>query len=127
MKKSRPTKRKIKLVANTILMHDLETTELGAILCHLEKFDWNRTRAAKSLGISLRTLRNKLYVLRYYGIDIPSSACHPKDWSLEGETKIPPVKVQKESVSESENDGSILQDSTTTQETEAVNLDGNAF
>jgi hypothetical protein len=118
------TKRKIKRVANTILMFDLETVELGLILCHLEEFDWNRSQAARSLGISLRTLRNKLYALRYYGFDIPTSSFNKKDWSLEGETKNPPIKIQKESVSESKTDGSILQDSTTTQENETIGMDG---
>ena len=118
MKKRPTTKRKIKRVANTILMFDLETVELGAILCHLEEYDWNRTKAASSLGISLRTLRNKLYVLRSYDIDIPTSSYYQKDWSLENGPKAPvKKKIPQGDGAREENDCGVLPDATTEAET----------
>jgi len=99
-------------------MYDLETTELGAILCHLEEFGWNRTKAAKSLGISLRTLRNKLYVLRFYDIEVPTSNFYDKDWSLENGPKAPQKKKVPEGPQpQQENDCGILPDVTTEAET----------
>lgn len=35
----------------------------------LESFDWNRTRAAKALGVPLRTLRD--WIIRKKSIEIP--------------------------------------------------------
>ncbi|NQS99046.1 MAG: sigma-54-dependent Fis family transcriptional regulator [candidate division Zixibacteria bacterium] len=45
--------------------------EKRMILRALEQFDNNRTRAAEALGISIRTLRNKLREYREAGMDIP--------------------------------------------------------
>jgi two-component system response regulator FlrC len=42
--------------------------ERGLIYKTLEGVEWNRTRAAKILGISVRTLRNKL---KEYGQVLP--------------------------------------------------------
>lgn len=41
------------------------------ILETLKAHDWNRTRAAELLGISIRTLRNKLNEYREEGVEIP--------------------------------------------------------
>ena len=41
------------------------------ILKALQEYEGNRTRAAEALGISIRTLRNKLRDYREAGIDIP--------------------------------------------------------
>lgn len=43
------------------------------ILGTLERFDGNRTRTAEALGVSLRTIRNKLRDYRELGIDVPES------------------------------------------------------
>lgn len=42
------------------------------IIGTLERFDGNRTRTAEALGVSLRTIRNKLRDYREKGIDVPS-------------------------------------------------------
>ena len=42
------------------------------IIGTLERFDGNRTRTAEALGVSLRTIRNKLRDYRERGIDVPS-------------------------------------------------------
>lgn len=51
----------------------LEEVMRQHILAVLKKFNWNRTKAAKALGISIRTLRNKLHEYRQQGILIPDS------------------------------------------------------
>ncbi|MEJ5377229.1 MAG: sigma-54 dependent transcriptional regulator [bacterium] len=45
----------------------LKDVERELILCTLEKEGWNRTRASAKLGISIRTLRNKLHEYRREG------------------------------------------------------------
>lgn len=42
------------------------------IIGTLERFDGNRTRTAEALGVSLRTIRNKLRHYRERGIDVPT-------------------------------------------------------
>lgn len=39
----------------------LSEIEMHAIIDRLERCDWNKTAAAKSLGISLKTMYNKLH------------------------------------------------------------------
>ena len=43
------------------------------IIGTLERFEGNRTRTAEALGVSLRTIRNKLRDYRERGIDVPES------------------------------------------------------
>ncbi len=43
------------------------------ILGTLERFDGNRTRTAEALGVSLRTIRNKIRDYRDSGIDVPDN------------------------------------------------------
>lgn len=51
----------------------LKDAERELILCTLEKEGWNRTRASEKLGISIRTLRNKLHEYRREGF-LPARA-----------------------------------------------------
>ncbi len=51
----------------------LRDVERELILCTLEKEGWNRTRASAKLGISIRTLRNKLHEYRREGL-LPAEA-----------------------------------------------------
>ena len=44
------------------------------ILGTLERFDGNRTRTAEALGVSLRTIRNKLRDYKEKGIDVPDKS-----------------------------------------------------
>ena len=50
--------------------------ERNLILATLRHTDGNRTHAANVLGISLRTMRNKLREYAENGIQIPVSASH---------------------------------------------------
>ncbi len=51
----------------------LKDVERELILCTLEKEGWNRTRASEKLGISIRTLRNKLHEYRREGFLQPGA------------------------------------------------------
>ena len=45
------------------------------LICEtLTKFNGNRTLTAKELGISLRTVRNKIREMGQYGYDVPESS-----------------------------------------------------
>jgi len=44
-----------------------------AILKCLEHYDWNRTITAKSLGLSIRTIRNKIDQFKKAGMNIPDN------------------------------------------------------
>ena len=52
--------------------HTLEDVERELILCSLSHFCGNRTCAARVLGISIRTMRNKINEYAARGIDVPS-------------------------------------------------------
>jgi transcriptional regulator with PAS, ATPase and Fis domain len=49
------------------------------IIGTLERFDGNRTRTAEALGVSLRTIRNKLRDYRERGVDVPEPGNKPED------------------------------------------------
>jgi transcriptional regulator with PAS, ATPase and Fis domain len=49
------------------------------IIGTLERFDGNRTRTAEALGVSLRTIRNKLRDYRERGVDVPEPGTKPED------------------------------------------------
>ncbi|MFP5221831.1 MAG: sigma 54-interacting transcriptional regulator [Acidobacteriota bacterium] len=51
----------------------LEVLERQMILLSLDQTSGNRTQAAQLLGISVRTLRNKLNEYRQLGVDVPSA------------------------------------------------------
>jgi DNA-binding NtrC family response regulator len=53
--------------------HHLFEIERALILATLERCDWNRTHAAKQLGISVRTMRNKITSCVIEGVEVPSS------------------------------------------------------
>jgi len=72
------TKEKILIVSENLVVVSLEIIELALVLVHLEHNDWCRTHAAKSIGMSLRTMRNKINTLKLYGFDIPESKYDPR-------------------------------------------------
>ena len=47
-------------IENWLVGHTIDEVERSLIVHTLAHCNWNRTRAAKGLGISLRTMRNKL-------------------------------------------------------------------
>jgi len=51
----------------------LQELEIQAVIGALDYYKWNRTRAAKSLGISIRGLRNKINKMREMGLMVPSN------------------------------------------------------
>ena len=53
--------------------------ERHLILATLRQTDGNRTRAAGILGISVRTIRNKLGAYARDGIDVPRPGAMPAD------------------------------------------------
>ncbi len=54
------------LVGSTV-----EEIERELVLQTLARYDGNRTRAARVLGVSVRTLRNKIHLYAAEGIDVP--------------------------------------------------------
>ena len=59
-------------VAEKLVGHTLAEVERVVILQTLNDVEWNRTRAAGVLGISVRCLRDKIHHFRGQGIDIPA-------------------------------------------------------
>jgi DNA-binding NtrC family response regulator len=57
-----------KLVGHTVA--EVERVLIIRTLCDAE---WNRTRAATTLGISVRCLRNKIHEFKKQGIAIPAA------------------------------------------------------
>lgn len=51
----------------------LTEVRMRVILSTLEKFEGNRTHTAEALGVSLRTIRNKIRKYRDLGMDVPES------------------------------------------------------
>ncbi len=53
---------------------NLRDVEQETILLALNHYDGHRTKTAKALGVSMRTLRNKLHIFRAKGIEVIPSA-----------------------------------------------------
>jgi DNA-binding NtrC family response regulator len=51
----------------------VDEVERELVLQTLARCDGNRTRAARVLGLSVRTLRNKIRLYAAAGIDVPAS------------------------------------------------------
>ncbi|MBR0846151.1 helix-turn-helix domain-containing protein [Bradyrhizobium diazoefficiens] len=51
----------------------VDEVERELVLQTLARCDGNRTRAARVLGLSVRTLRNKIRLYAASGIDVPAS------------------------------------------------------
>jgi DNA-binding NtrC family response regulator len=60
-------------VAEKLVGHTVAEVERVLIIRTLSDADWNRTRAATTLGISLRCLRNKIHQFKKQGIAIPAA------------------------------------------------------
>jgi DNA-binding NtrC family response regulator len=56
-----------------LIGYTVAEVERDLIIETLRAYDGNRTRAAKTLAISVRTLRNKINEYEAKGFDIPSS------------------------------------------------------
>jgi DNA-binding NtrC family response regulator len=65
-------------------MLSLAELEKRHILAALDRYGWNRTRAAQALGISSRTLRNKLKEYHRTGNAGPAAESAPSS-SSEGD------------------------------------------
>ena len=59
----------IEKLSNRLPAVSMEKMELALILTHLKCNDWNRTKAALSLGISLKTVQNKLKKLNSFDVE----------------------------------------------------------
>ena len=53
----------------------VEEVERALVVQTLARCDGNRTQAARVLGLSVRTLRNKIRVYIAEGIEVPSHHC----------------------------------------------------
>jgi Fis family transcriptional regulator len=62
----------------SLLGHSLFDVERALILATLEQCAWNRTHAAKQLGLSVRTMRNKIAGCIVEGIAIPIGEGKPR-------------------------------------------------
>ena len=65
----------------------VEEVERALVVQTLARCDGNRTQAARMLGLSVRTLRNKIRVYIAEGIEVPAlSACRrrPRELCLDG-------------------------------------------
>ncbi len=69
MKKVR-IKREV-LIKKAKIWKSLHLTEMEYVVFTIREFGGNRTHAAMALGISLRTLRNKMYQAEAAGLEIP--------------------------------------------------------
>jgi two-component system, response regulator FlrC len=61
-------------VAEKLVGHTVAEVERALIIRTLCVAEWNRTRAATTLGISLRCLRNKIHQFKEQGIAIPAAS-----------------------------------------------------
>jgi DNA-binding NtrC family response regulator len=61
---------------------NIKEIERSLIIATLQIMDGNRTRSAAALGISVRTIRNRLSEYRKLGFDIPESSSSPNLRSL---------------------------------------------
>jgi len=68
---------RVKEIAEQLVGLPVADVERHLILATLRQTDGNRTRAAGILGISVRTMRNKLGAYAREGIDIPQPAQGP--------------------------------------------------
>jgi two-component system, response regulator FlrC len=60
-------------VAENLVGHTVAEVERVLIIRTLSETEWNRTRAATTLGISVRCLRNKIHEFKKQGIAIPAA------------------------------------------------------
>lgn len=66
-------------VAGHLVGHTLAEVEQVLIIRTLSETEWNRTRAANTLGISVRCLRNKIHQFKRQGIPIPEAGRSRRD------------------------------------------------
>jgi two-component system, response regulator FlrC len=59
-------------IVRCLVGHTVEEVERELILCSLSHYCGNRTCAAKVLGISVRTMRNKISEYAAQGIAVPT-------------------------------------------------------
>jgi DNA-binding NtrC family response regulator len=60
-------------VAEKLVGHTVAEIERALILQTLNDLDWNRTRAATVLGISIRSLRQKIHQFKDEGLIVPTA------------------------------------------------------
>ncbi len=64
----------IEKISNRLPAVSMEKMELALILTHLRCSDWNRTKAALSLGVSLKTVQNKIKKLNSFDVETKESS-----------------------------------------------------
>jgi DNA-binding NtrC family response regulator len=69
---------------HSLVGHTLEEVECELVLRTLRYYGGNRTRSARMLGISIRTLRNKINEYAAKGIAVPEPSCARHDRDIFG-------------------------------------------
>ena len=75
-------------IASGLVGHTVEEVECELILRTLAYHNWNRTRAAKALGISLRTMRNKIHVYQALGIVVRGPTLFSKRYASDASATV---------------------------------------
>lgn len=78
--------------AHSLVGHTIEEVECELVLGTLRYYGGNRTRSARVLGISVRTLRNKINEYAAKGIAVPEPSCARDNRDIFGNDK--PSKPQ---------------------------------
>jgi two-component system response regulator FlrC len=65
-------------IVRCLVGRTVEEVERELILCSLSHYHGNRTHAAKVLGISVRTMRNKIGEYATHGVAVPSPGQKPE-------------------------------------------------
>jgi Fis family transcriptional regulator, factor for inversion stimulation protein len=76
-----------------LLGQPLFNIERALILATLEQCEWNRTRAANQLGISIRTMRNKIAGFTLEGIAVPAGQEAGRENRQRFRDRIPPSSL----------------------------------
>jgi two-component system, response regulator FlrC len=69
---SRAESQRLTKLVRYLVGHTVQEVQRELILCSLLHYCGNRTCAAKVLGISLRTMRNKINEYAAQGVDVPA-------------------------------------------------------
>jgi two-component system response regulator FlrC len=70
--------------AHSLVGHTIEEVECELVICTLRYYSGNRTRSARVLGISVRTLRNRINEYAGKGIAVPEPSSAREDRNIFG-------------------------------------------
>jgi DNA-binding NtrC family response regulator len=73
-----PTDSRLTTIVRCLVGHTIEEVERELILSSLAYYSGNRTQSAHILGISVRTLRNKINEYTIQGVAVPAPTPSPQ-------------------------------------------------